>query len=115
MTKKLDMTLVPPTFLPAVALAFEDGAAKHGGRCNWRDGDPVPVSDILPGLLRHIVAYQNGEDFASDSGVSHLAHLAARVAILIDLEAVGMLVDDRVKLPADRILELERTDDDDTE
>jgi hypothetical protein len=93
--RKIDLTLIPPTFMVEVARAFEDGASKHGGRCNWRDGT-VRVSDILPGMMRHLSQYQAGQDFASDSGVHHLAHLAARCAILLDAIHQQNIEDDRL-------------------
>jgi hypothetical protein len=94
--RKIDLTLIPPTFMVEVARAFEDGASKHGGRCNWREGPPVKVSDILTGMFRHLHQFQSGQDKASDSGVHHLAHLAARCAILLDAIHQGNVEDDRL-------------------
>jgi hypothetical protein len=45
--------------------------------------------------LRHLNAWFDGEQEASDSGVHHLGHARACMAILLDAEATGNLIDDR--------------------
>ena len=77
-----------------IADAFRDGAAKYGP-ANWRI-DPVSTSTYIDAAYRHIMAYFDGrEQCAADSGVHHLGHAAACLAIVIDAEAQGTLVDDR--------------------
>ena len=100
---KAPLHLVPPALSIGVAYALKDGAAKYGAY-NWRE-EPINVSTYIGAILRHLYAYQDGENYADDSGVSHLAHVAACCALLMDSEAWGSLVDDRSYGPAAEILE----------
>lgn len=85
---------VPDVAVFHMAQAMDDGARKYG-RFNWRHGDGVNLSVYVNAMQRHLSAFKSGEDFASDSGVHHLAHLMAGAAILLDAAAHGKLVDDR--------------------
>ena len=90
---KLPLELVPDTLPAYAAIAFFEGASKYG-RFNWRVSG-VRASIYRAALQRHLAAWWNGEDFDPDTGVPHLASVAACVAILIDAEACGTLTDDR--------------------
>lgn len=91
---KPSISLIPGTALLHIADAFRDGAHKYGP-ANWR-ADPVSCSTYVDAAYRHILAYFDGrETSADDSGVHHLGHAAACLAIIIDAEAQGTLVDDR--------------------
>jgi hypothetical protein len=70
-----------------------NGAEKYGAY-NWREHSVI-LSIYLEATLRHIYAYMDGEERAADSGVKHLAHAAACLAIIFDAESLGKLVDDR--------------------
>lgn len=91
--KKPHTFLVPPALSVHVARAMEDGARKYGPY-NWRQ-NKVLASIYLSAAERHIKAWQDGENNAKDSGVHHLGHAAACLAILLDAEATGNLIDDR--------------------
>lgn len=83
---------------PAIAtfhgsLALMDGARKYG-RANYRVSK-VRASIYVDAALRHIACYNEGEEIAEDSGVSHLGHALACLAILLDAKVCGTLVDDR--------------------
>lgn len=84
---------VPSTALFALGEAHADGARKYGSH-NWRDAG-VRVSTYLEAIQRHLAAWKEGEEVASDSGVHHLAHVMACCAIVIDSQACGNLNDDR--------------------
>lgn len=91
---KPSISLIPGTALLHIADAFRDGAAKYGP-ANWRN-DPVSTSTYIDAAYRHILAYADGrEASADDSGVNHLGHAAACLAIIMDAEEQGTLVDDR--------------------
>lgn len=90
---KCPLHLVPPSAVQAEAWAFKLGAEKYGPY-NWRD-IPVTASTYLAAALRHIQAYQDGEDLDPESGRPHLGHARACLAILIDAGDVGALNDDR--------------------
>ena len=90
---KAPLHLVPPSVKIALSEALADGATKYGAY-NWRD-EPISVSTYKGGLERHMDAYWDGEEFAEDSGVHHLYHALANIALMIDARSVGTLVDDR--------------------
>jgi hypothetical protein len=91
--KKPQLDLVPPALRVYAALAFKDGAAKYGPY-NWRQND-VKASIYYAAVGRHLDAWFEGENYADDSGVPHLAHAAAGLAILIDALENDNLIDDR--------------------
>lgn len=87
-------------FIPPVAIVEESavmalGAAKYGPY-NWQD-DPVDASTYYSAALRHLMQWFSGEDRDEESKASHLAHVRACMAILIDAQASGKLKDDRPK------------------
>lgn len=74
-------------------MALHDGALKYG-RSNWRAAG-VRASVYHASTLRHLMAWFEGQDNDPDSGLPHLAHALAGLAILVDAGAAGMLTDDR--------------------
>ncbi|MFY7953998.1 MAG: dATP/dGTP diphosphohydrolase domain-containing protein [Armatimonadaceae bacterium] len=90
---KPPLSLIPATALVHMAEGFRDGAAKYGP-ANWRK-DPVSTSTYLNAAYRHIAAWQDGEECDPVSGVHHLGHAADCLAILMDAQACGTLLDDR--------------------
>lgn len=93
--KKPDLSLVPPTALREMARAMGDGASKYGAY-NWRD-HPVLARVYVAAAMRHLGDWLDGEELAQDSGVHHLAHAMANMAILLDAQAHQCLADDRPK------------------
>lgn len=91
--RKAPLRLVPPALVIRTAEAMANGAAKYGPY-NWRK-NPVRLTVYLEAIERHLLAYRDGEEIAIDSGVHHLAHAAAGLAIIFDAEAGGNLIDDR--------------------
>lgn len=73
--------------------ALMDGAEKYGPY-NWRDKE-VLASIYVDAARRHVGAWFDGEETASDSGVHHLGHAIACLAILLDAQETSQLVDDR--------------------
>lgn len=90
---KVPLHLVPPSAKHYLALALEDGGRKYGPY-NWRDS-AISVSTYKSALERHMDAFWDGEDLASDSGVHHVAHAMACCALILDALSVDKLVDDR--------------------
>lgn len=90
---KPDLSLATRPMLEAIAAALANGARKYG-RLNWRL-TPVRALVYTAAAVRHIKAYEDGEDLASDSGVHHLDHAIASLCILRDAAAHGTLRDDR--------------------
>jgi hypothetical protein len=91
--KKVSITKLPFVALIHGAHAMMDGAVKYGPY-NWRS-KPVIASIYVDAAARHLLAWFEGEEIASDSGVHHLGHAIACAGILLDAMATGNLVDDR--------------------
>jgi len=91
--KKVPMSLIPPAAKIHMAMAFKDGAKKYGPY-NWRD-NKVIMSIYLDACQRHLDDFLDGEEVAEDSNVSHLGHAMACLAIILDAQENGMVVDDR--------------------
>ncbi len=87
------LRLVPPALMLQVAQAMADGAKKYGPY-NWRE-HPVRLTVYIEAALRHLYSLLDGEDRARDSGHHHAAHVAACMAIILDAQATGNLIDDR--------------------
>lgn len=92
-TDKLPLHLWPASATALGSLGLLDGCGKYG-RQNYREFG-VLASVYVAAAKRHLDAWYEGEDFAADSGVPHLGHALACLAILVDAEAVGELIDDR--------------------
>ena len=90
---KLPLHLWPETASILGAMALLDGALKYG-RANWRH-DGARASIYFDACRRHLNKWFEGEDTDPDSGLPHLAHALASLAIIVDAEAMGELVDDR--------------------
>lgn len=100
---KPPLHLVPAALGIYASQAMANGAAKYGP-FNWRK-NPVRAEVYVSAALRHLAAWFDGEDHAEDSGVHHLAHAAAGLAILLDAMATGNLIDNRpVSGPAARLI-----------
>ena len=84
---------IPPIALMALGAAMQDGVNKYG-IFNWRDSK-VTSTVFYDAILRHLFAWYSGEQRAPDSGIHHLAHAMAGLAILLDAEYHSVLNDDR--------------------
>ena len=91
---KPDLTLIPRSALEAQARVMGFGARKYG-RDNYRQG--FPYTRLLAAALRHITAFNDGEDQDPESGESHLAHALCCIAMLIECQRLGTASDDRFK------------------
>lgn len=91
--KKAPLHLVSPSGLAHESMAMADGASKYGPY-NWRSNS-VKASIYIAACMRHLIAWQDGEVYAEDSGVHHLAHAKACLGILLDALENDCLDDDR--------------------
>jgi len=91
---KLPLHLWPGTATAMGCLGLLDGALKYG-RSNWRVAG-VRASIYFDAAVRHLYAWFEGENKDPDSGLPHMSHALACLAILVDSEAAGKLVDDRM-------------------
>ena len=89
------------------AYVHQGGALKYGYR-NWTI-DKIKASTYIAAIRRHLKAWSEGEDLDPDSGWSHLYHIRAGCAIVLDADNVGTLIDDRDR--AESISQEKETDD----
>ena len=90
---KIPYEKIPWEVLEADAHVHASGAAKYGER-NWRL-DKIRASTYEGAIMRHFTAWATGEDVDPESGYSHLTHIRACCAVVLDAEAHGTLIDDR--------------------
>lgn len=90
---KLPLHLWPTTATAMGCIGLLEGACKYG-RSNWREAG-VRASIYVDACKRHLDAWFEGEECAPDSGSPHLANALACIAIIVDAQAAGKLVDDR--------------------
>ena len=91
---KMPLHLWPKTATVLGTLALLDGALKYG-RSNWR-AVGVRASIYYDALDRHMTAWFEGEDIDPDSGLPHLSHALATIAIIVDAIAADRFHDDRM-------------------
>jgi len=91
---KMPLHLWPNTATMYGVLGLLDGMLKYG-RTNWRVAG-VRASIYYDAARRHLDAWFEGEENASDSGIHHLGHALACIAILVDAREASKLVDDRM-------------------
>lgn len=77
---KPDLTLLPKIFLDQTAQAFMYGEKKYG-RHNYKKG--MAWHRPAAAALRHITAWVDNENIDSESGLLHLAHASACLAMLM--------------------------------
>jgi hypothetical protein len=76
------------------AAVLKFGAQKYAEH-NWRAG--FAWSRPLSAAMRHITAFNAGEDKDPESGLSHLAHAACCIMFLLEFEKTHPHLDDRYK------------------
>lgn len=91
---KPPLDLFPPEALIEIGKVLGFGANRYG-RYNWREG--MDWGRMLAAALRHLNAWNAGEDTDPDSGLPHLAHAGCCITFLIAYEKSGIGTDDRWK------------------
>lgn len=92
---KPSMHFVPMIARLQEAIVMALGAHKYGSY-NWRE-KKVLASVYSDAIERHLAMWMDGAETDEESGVSHLAHVRACCAILLDAQITGNMVDDRPK------------------
>lgn len=92
--EKMPMHLLSNEALLQTAAVLKFGANKYAEH-NWRKG--FQWSRPLSAAMRHIHAYNAGEDKDPESGLSHLAHAACCIMFLLEFEKTHPELDDRYK------------------
>lgn len=89
---KLSFITEFPNALVGVTRVLEFGAEKYA-RSNWKKG--LPSTEVLDSMLRHQLAWMNGEDADPESGLSHLDHILCNALFLAELSRIKPEFDDR--------------------
>ena len=82
-TDKLPVNLLSSEALLQTAAVLKFGADKYAEH-NWRQG--FAWSRPLAAAMRHIMAFNDGEDKDPESGLSHLAHAMCCIMFLLEFE-----------------------------
>lgn len=90
--------LVPNELVFGAARAFGFGAKKYA-RYNWMKG--MEWTRLRDAVERHLRAWTDGEETDPESGLSHLDHAAASLAMLMGHVERGLGKDDRHCTDAD--------------
>jgi hypothetical protein len=91
---KLPLHLLSTEAMNQTAAVLQFGADKYAAH-NWRKG--FVWSRPLSAAMRHITAFNAGEDKDPESGLSHLAHAACCIMFLLEFEKTHKELDDRYK------------------
>lgn len=91
---KLPLHLLSTEAMNQTAAVLAFGAVKYAEH-NWRKG--FAWSRPLAAAMRHITAFNNGEDKDPESGLSHLAHAACCIMFLLEFEKTHKHLDDRYR------------------
>ena len=86
---------IPWTAVIEMGTVMDGGAHKYGAY-NYRD-TRISTTTYHDAILRHFMLWADGEDDDPESKASHLAHVMACCALMIDADHGDMLEDDRSK------------------
>lgn len=91
---KPPLGLLPSKSLVEIAKVLEFGRNKYAAH-NWRNG--LAWSRVYDATLRHLLAWNDGQDRDPETGLSHLAHAGCCILFLLEFEASRPELDDRYK------------------
>ena len=89
---KVPMELVPMEALEDIARVFGYGARKYAS-WNWAKGMKHSVPYAC--AMRHLAAWQRGEELDPESGLPHLAHVGCNILMLLHFARYCPDMDDR--------------------
>lgn len=90
---KEPLSLVPPILIRKVSRCMEEGSQRRSVY-NWRH-EPVSAMQLIDKMMRHILDCLDGKDLTDDTKLSNLGAAAADIAVFLDAQEYGSLVDDR--------------------
>jgi hypothetical protein len=91
---KPPMSLLDTKWLTGVAEVLGFGAKKYAAH-NWRKG--ISYSRLSDAAMRHLTAFNAGEDIDPESGLPHLHHASCCLMFLSNMAATRPDLDDRWK------------------
>lgn len=92
--EKSRVELLPSAPLVMIGDVLTFGARKYADH-NWRGG--FDYSRLIGANLRHLLAFNDGEDLDPESDLSHMAHAGCCTLFLLEQIAKGTGNDDRYK------------------
>jgi len=75
------MELLDPDFMVGVAQVLTFGAEKYDAY-NWQKADKDGIERIKGAMLRHQMAYMNGEQVDPETGLNHMYHISCNAMFL---------------------------------
>jgi len=94
--EKPNLALIPKEAMWMMGEAFSYGGKKYGEE-NHKQG--LSIKRQLAAALRHIYQFLDGEDLDSESGLNHLGHALASVAMATYTFTNNQEFDDRFRKP----------------
>ena len=91
---KAPMEMLPPELLHYTALVYKKGAEKYGLH-NFYLG--MDWGRLIGALYRHTTLFNQGENDDKETGLPHLAHIAATAGILLVYQERKLGKDNRYK------------------
>lgn len=91
---KADLSLIPQVLFIETARAFMVGEKKYG-RYNYTKGHNA--SQLVAAALRHLTAWNDGEEHDPTDGQHHLGAVGACIAMILRQQELGTLKDNRFK------------------
>lgn len=92
---KYRMSVLPACVMGEVSVAMLEGAYKYGAY-NYRDTN-IKSDTYYDSVMRHIMAWWEGEDIDPDSNISHVTKAITSLVVLRDAMINGKLIDNRPK------------------
>lgn len=93
---KPPLSLISTDAMVAEAEVLDFGRKKYA-KDNWRKG--MEWSRLVDAALRHIYAWNEGEDKDPETGLSHIAHARCCLGFIIESQRRGLGKDDRFHQP----------------
>ena len=91
---KIDWSLLPIEAMEEMLKVFMFGEQKYA-RFNFRNG--FNSNRLIAAAMRHIAAWQKGEDTDPETGLSHLAHGLCCLSMLLTNKIENKMEDGRYK------------------
>lgn len=101
---KPDLSLLPGSAMGEISKAFMYGESRYG-RYNFKSHGGMEWTRLIAAIMRHVSAFNDGEDLASDSGLNHIAHAGAGIMMLLDYITTSNGTDNRFKKELTKIEE----------
>lgn len=93
---KPKLGLFPPKAFIEIGKAMTFGSRKYNSY-NYKFGNGLDWDQYYNALLRHLMAWLDGEEFDKESGLRHTSHAGACLAMLIDAVESGIGRDTRFR------------------